>query len=103
MMKSTGPIDCNITFLPIESRSAFHASTSANAAEFEKAVEYRTVITDIEAALLFLISFHVVGGDFLEEIDVFIGMKLGHFVVGGGFRTLPAHQLQGEYHDRASM
>lgn len=88
VMKATGPIYGNVAFLTIEPGCSFHTSTSADATEFKKAVEDRTVVAYVEATLLFRMVLHIVGGNLLQEIDIFVGVKLGHFVVGGRFCAL---------------
>jgi len=65
MMEPTSPIDCNIAFSTVQSCSTLHTTTSTDTAKLEKAVEDRTIIADVEAALLFLEVLHVVWGDSL--------------------------------------
>lgn len=88
MMKPTGPIDGDIALLAVEPRSSFHASASADATELEEPVEDWTVVTNVEATLFFLVCVHVVRGDFLQEVDVFIGVELSHLMVGSRFSSL---------------
>ena len=91
-MQTTGPIDRNVAFLPIQASSSFHAAASTDAAELKQPVENRAVITDIVLTLLAHITVHVVGGNLLQEIDIVIGVKLGHLSSAGGFGTLGASQ-----------
>jgi hypothetical protein len=78
-MKSTGPVDGNVAFLPVEARGTLHTTACADTTELEQTIEYGTVITDVVLSLLPHIAIHVVGRDLLEEIDVVIGVELGHF------------------------
>lgn len=88
MVEATCPVHSNIAFVAVKPGSALHTTTSTNAAELEKPIEYRTIITDIVLALLLRICLHVVGRHFGKEIDILIGVELGHFEFRGGFRTL---------------
>jgi hypothetical protein len=62
VVEPAGPIDSDIAFPTIQPRSTFHATTRTNATELEKAVKYRTIVTNVEAALLFLEVLHVIRG-----------------------------------------
>ena len=88
MMKATSPIDGNIALLTIQTSSSLHTATSADAAKLEKAIENRTIVTDVVLALLSHVAVHVVGCDLLQKINVVIGMKLCHFASSSRFRTL---------------
>ena len=88
MMETASPIHSDIAFLSVQSSSSFHASPSTDSTELEQAVEYRAIIPDIETTLLFRVVLHVVWGDFLQKIDVLVGVELGHFVVRGRFCAL---------------
>ena len=87
-MQSTRPINCNVAFSSIQTRCTFHTTASANAAELEKAIEHRTIVSNIVFALLFCIVIHVVGRYALQEIYIFIGMELCHFEFAGRFGAL---------------
>jgi hypothetical protein len=50
-MKTTSPVNSNITFVAVQSCGAFHTASGANSAEFEKAVEDGAVVANIVAAL----------------------------------------------------
>lgn len=88
MMQTSSPIHCDIALLPVESCRALHTASCTDTAEFKKAVKYWTVITNIEAALLFLIRLHIVRRYFLEELNIFVSMELCHFDVGSRFGAL---------------
>ncbi len=87
-MKASGPVDRNVTFAAIQPCSTFHTATSTNSAKFEKTIENWAVVTHVETTLLFLVRLHIVRCYFLEEVDVFIRMKLGHFKIGSRFGAL---------------
>lgn len=87
-MKAASPIHGDVAFLSVQPSCSFHASTSADATKLEQAVKDGTVIADVEATLLFRMVLHVVGGNLLQKIHIFVCMKLGHLVVGGRFCTL---------------
>lgn len=84
-MEATSPIDGDVAFSAVQSRSALHAASSADTTELEQAVEDRTIVTDVVFSLLLAKVVHVVGSNALEEIDVFVGVELGHLVLGSRF------------------
>lgn len=88
MMKTTSPIHSDVGFASIETSSPLHAASGADTAEFEESVKDRTIVTDIVLGLLFDIRIHVVWSDFVQEVDILIGMELTHFVLGGWLGTL---------------
>lgn len=88
MVQTSSPVDGNIAFLAIQSRGTLHGSTSADATELEQAVKDRAVVSYIVLALLLGKLFNVVGSDFLEKVDIFVSVELGHFEFGGRFGTL---------------
>lgn len=88
MVKTTRPVHGHIAFITVETRSAFHASTCADTAKLEKPIKYWTVVPDIIPSLFLSVVFHVVGCNFREEIDVFIGVKLCHLKLAGRFCAL---------------
>lgn len=87
-MQAASPVDGNVAFLSVETRCALHTAAGTDAAKFEKAVKHGAIISDIVFALLSHIAIHVVRGDLLEEVDVIVGMELGHFAAGGRFGAL---------------
>ena len=87
-MQAARPIDSNITFLAVESGSTLHTSAGTDAAELKQAVKDWTIITNVETRLFLDISFHVVWCDPFQEIDVFVGVKLGHLKICRRFRAL---------------
>lgn len=88
MVKTTSPVDCNITFVAVQSCGAFHTASSADSAELEKTVEHGAIVSNIVSALFLREMVHVVGCDLGQEVDIFVGVELGHLVLGGRFRTL---------------
>ena len=87
-MKTSSPIDCDVAFATIQTRSTLHATTRANTTELEESVEYRTIITNVIFSLLFGERVHVVWCDLLEEVDVLICMELGHLMTSSRFGAL---------------
>jgi len=87
-MKSSRPVDGDVAFAPVESSSSLHTATSADAAEIEQAIEDWAIVTNIVFALFLGEVIHVVRSNFLQEIDVLVGVKLGHFMPGGRFCAL---------------
>lgn len=87
-MKTSSPVHRNITFAAIETSSTFHTAASTDSAELKESIEDWTIITDVVLALLLGHVLHVVRCDFLEELDIFVGMKLRHFVLVGRFGSL---------------
>jgi len=88
VMKTTSPVDCDVAFASIQASSTLHATTSANTAEVEESVEDWTIITDVVFSLFFGKSIHIVRSNLLQEVDVLVGMELGHFVTGSRFCAL---------------
>ena len=88
VMETTSPVDCHITFAAIQPCSTLHTATSTNPAEFKKTVKDWAIVAHVETALLFLVRLHVIGCHFLEELDVFIGVELGHLKIGSRFSAL---------------
>jgi hypothetical protein len=88
MVKASGPVDSSVALVTIETGGTLHATTSADSTEIEEAVEDRAVIANVEFALLLLVGIHIVRRDLLEEVDVLVGMELGHLALGSRFGTL---------------
>ena len=88
VMKTSRPIDSDVTFLTIQSRGTLHAATGANTAKLEQAVEDGAIITDVVLALLAHVAVHIVRGDLLKEIDVVVRVELCHFAPGRRLGTL---------------
>ena len=84
VMQTTSPVHSNIAFAAVQPRRTLHAAASTDTAEFEQTVEDRTVVADVVFALLFAEVVHVVWGDALQEVDVLVGVELGHLVLGRG-------------------
>jgi hypothetical protein len=88
VMQTPSPIYRDITFSAVEPSGPFHTAATRNSTELEQPVKYWTIIADIVFSLLFCILFHVIWGDFREEIHIFIGVKLAHFLFCCRFRSL---------------
>lgn len=88
VMKTTSPVYRNVALLAVQSGSTFHASASADTTKLKQPVENRAIVSDVVFALFFLEGVHVIGGNLLQEVDVFVRMKLRHFTSSCGFRTL---------------
>lgn len=91
MMKSTGPVDGDIAFAPVQAGCPLHTTTSTDAAEVKKSIEDWTIIADVVFSLLFGEVVHIVRCDLLEEVDVLIRVELGHFMAGSWFCALGKH------------
>lgn len=78
VVQATCPVYSNIALLAIESCGSFHGTASADPAELKETVKDGTVITDIVLPLLAHEIVHVVRCDLLEEVDVLVGVELGH-------------------------
>jgi hypothetical protein len=88
VMKASSPIHSDVAFAAVETGCPFHAATRADAAELEKSIKDWAIISDIEFALLFRVAFHIIWRDFLKELNIFIGVKLGHLMFVGGLGSL---------------
>jgi hypothetical protein len=87
-MKTSSPIDCDVAFATVQTRCTLHATTRADTTELEESVKDRTIITNIVFPLLLGERVHIVGCDLLKEVDVLVGMELGHLMTGGRFGAL---------------
>lgn len=87
-MKTTSPVDCDVAFTTVQSGGAFHAATGTDTAELEESIEYRTIVSNIEFSLLLGVRLHIVGRDLLQEINVLVGMELGHLITSSRFGAL---------------
>lgn len=87
-MKSTSPIDRDVALLTVQARCALHRATSADTAELEETIEDRTIVTNVVLCLLACVAVHVVGRDSPEEVNVLVGVELGHLVDDGRLRAL---------------
>ena len=92
-MQTSGPVDSDVAFLPVQPGSALHTSTGTDAAEFEETVKYRTIVTDVELGLFALEVVHVLGADLLQKINVLVGVELGHLQSRGGLCAVDLHLL----------
>lgn len=88
MVKASSPVDRNVALLTVQARGALHAATSTDAAELEETIKDGTVVADVVLDLLLLVAVHVVGGDALKEVDVLVGVELGHLAASGGLCAL---------------
>jgi hypothetical protein len=88
MMKTSSPVDGDIAFATVKAGGTFHATSSTDTAEFEQSIEDRAIVSDVVFALLLHVGLHVVRGDLLKEVNVLIGVELGHLMTSRGLRTL---------------
>lgn len=82
-MQPTSPVDGDVTLLSVQASSSLHGTSCTDSTELEKTVENGAIITDIILGLLSHVTVHIVRRDSSEEVDVFVGMKLGHLVDNG--------------------
>ena len=92
-METTSPVDGDVAFVSVEACSPFHTATGTDSTKLKKPVKYRTVVADIISTLLACKRVHVVGGYFPQEVDVFVGMELRHFKLGGRFGALKGNNV----------
>jgi len=88
VVKTTSPIDRNVAFFPIETRSSLHAATSTDTAKLEESIKHRAVVADIVLALFAHEAIHIVWSHLLKKLNVLVRMKLRHLRGHGGFRAL---------------
>lgn len=88
VMKASSPVYSDITFTTIETGCTFHTTTCTDATKLKESVKDWTIVSHIKLALLFRIALHVVWSDFLQKLNVFISVKLGHLMLIGGLRSL---------------
>ena len=88
VMKASSPVDSDVALAPVQSSSALHAATGADTTELKEPIEDRAIIPNIVFSLLLRKRLHVVGSDLLQEVDVLVGMELGHLVTRSRFCTL---------------
>jgi hypothetical protein len=85
VVETASPVHGDVALAAVQPCGTLHAASSADTAELEQTVKDRAVIADVVFALLFAEVVHVVGSDALEEIDVLVGVELGHLVLGSRF------------------
>lgn len=88
MVKTASPVNRHVTLLTVESCSSLHTPTRTDTAKVKEAVEDRAIITHVVFSLLFGIIVHVIWRDLAQEVDVLVGMELGHLEFGGRFCAL---------------
>lgn len=89
MVETTGPVDRNVALVAIQTRGALHTPTGADAAKFKQTVKDGTIVSYVVFALFLGVLIHVIRRHLGQEIDIFVGMELGHFELGSGFGALP--------------
>lgn len=82
VMETASPVDGDVAFPAVQPCGALHAASSTDTAELEQTVKDRTVVADVVLSLLLAKVVHVVWSDALQEIDVLVGVELGHLVLG---------------------
>ena len=88
VMQASRPVDGDIALPSIQPCSTLHTATCANPAKLKQAIEDWAIVTNVVFALLLREVVHIIGSDFLEEVDVFVRMELRHFEFGGWFCAL---------------
>lgn len=88
VMQTTSPVDGNIALVTIQSCGALHTAAGTDAAKLEETVENGAIVADIVFALLTHEAVHVIGRNFLQELNVLVGVKLCHFGSNGWFCAL---------------
>lgn len=88
VMQASSPVDSNVALLAVQTGGSFHRATGADSTELEETVEDRTIVTNIVLGLLTHVTIHIVGCNSSEEIDILVGVELGHFIDDGGLRAL---------------
>ena len=101
VMKTSGPVDSDIAFATIQSSSSLHAATGTNTAELKESIKHWAIIPDVVLSLLLGECLHIVGRNLLEEVDVFVGMKLGHLMASSRLGSL--WDVSGGAQDRGSI
>jgi hypothetical protein len=81
VVQSACPVDSNVALASVQTRRSLHCSACADTAELEETVKDGTIVADVVLALLLCEVLHVVWGDFVEELDVLVGVELRHFVL----------------------
>lgn len=101
-MEAAGPVDGDVALLAVEPSGTLHAAAGTDAAELEETVEDGAVVADVKFGLLPLEVLHVFWADLLQEIDVLVGVELGHLEAGGRFCAIDLHLLvDAIVHDQA--
>jgi hypothetical protein len=88
MMQTSGPVYRNVAFLTIKTGCTLHASTNADPTEIKKIVKDWTIITNVKLGLLGAEVLQIFWRDSLQEIDIVVGVKLGHFQWSGCLGSL---------------
>lgn len=88
VMKTSSPVDCDVAFATVQSSGAFHATTGTDTTKLEEPIKDRAIISDVVFSLLLGKRLHVVGSDLLEEVDILVGVELGHLMTGSRFCAL---------------
>ncbi len=81
-MQASRPVDCDVAFAPVEPGRTLHTTTGADSTELKEPIEDRAIVPDIIFRLIFSKVIHVIGSNFLQEINVFVGMILCHLEPG---------------------
>ena len=89
VVETASPVDCDVAFSAVQSCGTLHAASSADTAELEQAVKDGTIVSYVVFALFLGVLIHVIRRHLGQEIDIFVGMELGHFELGSGFGALP--------------
>lgn len=88
MVKTTGPVNGNVTLVAVEPSGTLHTTTRADTAKLEEPIENGTIVSDIVLALLLREGVHIVRCNLRKEVDILIRVELGHFIFRGRLRPL---------------
>lgn len=102
MVKTSCPIDGDITFLTVKASGTLHAPTSAYPAEFEKTIKDWTIISDVVLCLLSHEIVHVVRRDPSKELNVLVGVELRHLGDNRWFGALFKWRVSNDNDNKAS-
>ena len=83
VVEATSPVDGNIRRLLVQLHRRGNAAPARELAELVKPVKDGTILPHIESLHLLVIFAHVIWANGPQEANVVIGVKLGHFLLGG--------------------
>uniref|UniRef100_A0A2K6RDD0 Uncharacterized protein n=1 Tax=Rhinopithecus roxellana TaxID=61622 RepID=A0A2K6RDD0_RHIRO len=96
MVQAPSPIHSDVCLLLIKFHSTCHKTTSRQLTELKQAVEYWTVLTNVESLHLLAVLRHVIWTDGAiikkkKEFNVVVTMVLGHLLSIGFVRAIDFH------------
>uniref|UniRef100_A0A2K6USE3 Uncharacterized protein n=1 Tax=Saimiri boliviensis boliviensis TaxID=39432 RepID=A0A2K6USE3_SAIBB len=91
MVQAPSPIHSDVRLLLIKFHSTCHRTTSRQLTELKQAIEYWTVLTNIESLHLLAVLGHVIWTEGAQEFNVVIAVVLGHLLSIGFVRAIDFH------------